>query len=104
MISFVIPVKNDAASLKLCLASIAASDFQARSIEVVVADNGSTDDSASVARSLGAKVLTIPGVRLGELMIAQGQIERAREQFRSVAALDASGRYAGAAWRATHLL
>lgn len=43
-------------------------------------------------------------VRLGELMISQGQIERAREQFRSVAALDASGRYAGAAWRATHLL
>lgn len=43
-------------------------------------------------------------VRLGELMIAQGQIERAREQFRSVAALDRSGRYAGAAWRATHLL
>ena len=43
-------------------------------------------------------------VRLGELMIAQGQIERAREQFRNVAALDASGRYAGAAWRATHLL
>jgi tetratricopeptide (TPR) repeat protein len=43
-------------------------------------------------------------VRLGELMIAQGQIERAREQFRNVAALDASGRYAGATWRATHLL
>jgi tetratricopeptide (TPR) repeat protein len=43
-------------------------------------------------------------VRLGELMIAQGQIERAREQFRSVAALDRSGRYDGSAWRATHLL
>jgi tetratricopeptide (TPR) repeat protein len=43
-------------------------------------------------------------VRLGELMIAQGQIERAREQFRSVAALDPNGRYAGAAWRASHLL
>jgi tetratricopeptide (TPR) repeat protein len=43
-------------------------------------------------------------VRLGELMIAQGQIERARDQFRSVAALDPKGRYAGAAWRASHLL
>lgn len=43
-------------------------------------------------------------VRLGELMIAQGQIEGAREQFRSVAALDPNGRYAGAAWRASHLL
>jgi len=43
-------------------------------------------------------------VRLGELMIAQGQIERAREQFRNVATLDPHGRYAGAAWRASHLL
>lgn len=43
-------------------------------------------------------------VRLGELMIAQGQLERAREQFRSVAALDPNGRYTGAAWRASHLL
>jgi tetratricopeptide (TPR) repeat protein len=43
-------------------------------------------------------------LRLGELMIAQGQIERAREQFRNVATLDPHGRYAGAAWRAHHLL
>ena len=43
-------------------------------------------------------------VRLGELMIAQGQIERAREHFRNVATLDPHGRYAGAAWRASHLL
>ncbi len=43
-------------------------------------------------------------VRLGELMIAQGQIERAREQFRNVATLDPHGRYAGAAWRASHLM
>lgn len=43
-------------------------------------------------------------VRLGELMIAQGQLERAREQFRTVAALDPGGRYNGAAWRASHLL
>lgn len=43
-------------------------------------------------------------VRLGELMIAQGQVERAREQFRNVATLDPHGRYAGAAWRAQHLL
>jgi tetratricopeptide (TPR) repeat protein len=41
---------------------------------------------------------------LGELMIAQGQIERAREHFRSVAALDPNGRYARATWRASQLL
>lgn len=42
-------------------------------------------------------------VRLAELMLAHGQVERAREQFRSVAALDPSGRYTGAVWRAGHL-
>src|SRR5262245_46462241 len=42
-------------------------------------------------------------VRLGELLIAQGQVERAREHFRSVEALDPHGRYARAAWRASHL-
>jgi tetratricopeptide (TPR) repeat protein len=43
-------------------------------------------------------------VCLGELMIAQGQIDRAREHFRDIAALDPHGRYAGAAWRASHML
>ena len=43
-------------------------------------------------------------VRMGELLIAQGQIERAREQFRSVAALDPHGRFSGVAWRAGHLI
>lgn len=43
-------------------------------------------------------------MQLGELLIAQGQIERAREQFRSVAALDPNGRFCGAAWRAGHLM
>lgn len=43
-------------------------------------------------------------VRLGELLISQGQLEHAREQFQGVAALDPNGRYTGAAWRASHLL
>lgn len=40
---------------------------------------------------------------LGELFTAQGQIERAREHFQGVEALDPHGRYATAAWRAAHL-
>lgn len=35
--------------------------------EVIVADNGSTDDSAAVARDKGATVLSLPGLRLGAL-------------------------------------
>jgi tetratricopeptide (TPR) repeat protein len=40
---------------------------------------------------------------LGELLIAQGQVERAREYFQGVEALDPDGRYATAAWRAAQL-
>lgn len=42
-------------------------------------------------------------LRLGELLAAQGQLDRAREHFRSVEALDRHGRLAAAAWRAQRL-
>jgi glycosyltransferase involved in cell wall biosynthesis len=64
-VSFIIPVRNDAARLQHCLRSIAAGGNA--SIEVVVADNGSTDESPRVARAAGATVVLLPGVRLGEL-------------------------------------
>jgi cellulose synthase/poly-beta-1,6-N-acetylglucosamine synthase-like glycosyltransferase len=66
-VSFVIPVKNDAARLDWCLRSIVANDYPRDRVRIVVADNGSTDDSAAVARSYGATVLHLPGIRLGEL-------------------------------------
>jgi tetratricopeptide (TPR) repeat protein len=42
-------------------------------------------------------------VRIGELLIAQGQIDRAREHFRNVAALDPHGRHTRAVWRVSQL-
>jgi GT2 family glycosyltransferase len=68
-ISFVVPVRNDADRLRRCLRSIAsaAPARLADSVEVVVADNGSTDDSADVARREGATVLNLADMRLGEL-------------------------------------
>jgi glycosyltransferase involved in cell wall biosynthesis len=60
-------VRNDAARLQHCLRSIAAGRHAPAAIEVVVADNGSTDDSPGVARAAGASVVLLPGVRLGEL-------------------------------------
>jgi predicted Zn-dependent protease len=38
-------------------------------------------------------------IQLGEVLIAQGQIERAQEYLQSAAALDPHGRYATVAWR-----
>lgn len=65
-ITFVIPVRNAAASLGPCLASIAGACVAAR-CEVVVVDNGSTDESADIARTAGARVLHLPGLRVGAL-------------------------------------
>ncbi|CAD5991340.1 Glycosyl transferase family 2 [Agreia sp. COWG] len=58
-ISVVIPVKDDAIQLDRCLAALAAQTRRAD--EIVVVDNGSTDDSAAVARDAGAVVVFVRG-------------------------------------------
>ena len=67
VISFVIPVKNDADRLRRCLRSIRLGQHTAADIEILVADNGSTDGSAEVGIAEGATVLALPDVRLGAL-------------------------------------
>jgi glycosyltransferase involved in cell wall biosynthesis len=67
VVSFIVPVRNDARRLEHCLQSVQTGRQTAAVIELVVADNGSTDESAAVARAAGATVVSLPGVRLGEL-------------------------------------
>jgi glycosyltransferase involved in cell wall biosynthesis len=50
-ISVLIPVKNEAANLAACLASVAWCD------EIVVVDSGSTDGTPDIARAAGARVV-----------------------------------------------
>jgi hypothetical protein len=66
VLSFVIPVRNDADHLRHCLQSIAAITSGVPA-EVIVVDNGSTDPSVEVARAAGARVLQFPNVRVAEL-------------------------------------
>jgi glycosyltransferase involved in cell wall biosynthesis len=66
-ISIVIPVRNDAARLQLCLQAIAANDYPRNRYEVLVHDNGSIDDSVAVARRACCRVYIEPNVRVGEL-------------------------------------
>lgn len=60
--SVVIPVKDDAVLLERCLRALHAQESPAD--EIIVVDNDSSDDSASVARASGARVLTCiePGI------------------------------------------
>lgn len=50
-ISVLIPVRNEAANLAACLASVAWCD------DLVVVDSGSTDGTADIARAAGARVV-----------------------------------------------
>jgi len=58
-ISVVIPVHNGMEHLRHCLESLRASELQPT--ELIVVDDGSTDDSASIAAGFGAKVLSTDG-------------------------------------------
>jgi len=61
-VSVVIPARNDAEMLARCLASLDAQ--HRRPDEIVVVDNGSTDDTRAVAEAAGARVIwePIPGI------------------------------------------
>jgi glycosyltransferase involved in cell wall biosynthesis len=55
-VTVVIPCRNDAEYLEPCLAALAAQTRPAD--RIVVVDNGSTDDSARIARAYGADVVS----------------------------------------------
>jgi glycosyltransferase involved in cell wall biosynthesis len=55
MISIIIPAKNEAVSLKDLLPSLKSHYPEA---EIIVVNDGSTDNTAEVSRALGAKVIT----------------------------------------------
>ncbi|MCU1550493.1 MAG: glycosyltransferase family 2 protein [Glaciihabitans sp.] len=57
-ISVVIPALNDASMLRNCLDALEKQIRRAD--EIIVVDNGSTDDTAAVAASHGARVITEP--------------------------------------------
>jgi len=66
-LSFIVPVRNDAARLRRCLQSIRNAALDGPGVEIVVADNGSTDGSADVGLSFGARVLSLPGEKVSAL-------------------------------------
>lgn len=57
LVSFVIPVRNDAVRLARCLASVTANDYPSTQIQLIVVDHHSTDGTADAAKRFGAVVL-----------------------------------------------
>jgi cellulose synthase/poly-beta-1,6-N-acetylglucosamine synthase-like glycosyltransferase len=67
LVSFVIPVRDDAVRLHRCMASIVRNDYPRELIELIVVDNDSTDGSARVARGFGAIVLRASDTSVADL-------------------------------------
>lgn len=59
MLSIVIPALNEERLLPHCLYSLRSQDYGGE-YEIVVADNGSTDSTADIARSHGVRVVSCP--------------------------------------------
>jgi hypothetical protein len=79
-VSVVIPCLNEADTLATCIRK--ASEGMARSGirgEIVVADNGSTDDSPAIARAAGARL--VPVAERGYGAALMGGIDAARGRF-----------------------
>jgi glycosyltransferase involved in cell wall biosynthesis len=79
-LSILMPCLNEARTLPICIAKarayLARQKFQA---EIIVADNGSTDDSREIAQSLGARVISVAQRGYGNALRAG--IEAARGEF-----------------------
>ncbi len=63
-LSVVVPTYNDAPVLRLCLAHLTAQTLAPAAFEVVVVDDGSTDDTPRVVAEAAAGRVRIRGVRL----------------------------------------
>ncbi len=74
-LSVVVPVRNGGRSLERCLRGIRASTYN--DYELIVVDDGSTDESALRARELGAQVVRMPR-SLGPAQARNHGVESAR--------------------------
>lgn len=66
-ISIIIPVLNGEKHIQLCLDSLFRILYPKEKYEVIVVDNGSTDDTLTIAKNYGVKIFQIPDVTIAAL-------------------------------------
>lgn len=86
-LSVILPAKNEAAGLRLTLPKLRALLPEA---EIIVVDDGSTDDTARIAADLGARVLSSPYSMGNGAAIKRGAREATGEVF---VFMDADGQH-----------
>jgi len=67
MVSVIIPVKNEAKRIVACLESILTINYPQERYEIILVDNGSTDETGQIGKSYGAKVLAHPELTISGL-------------------------------------
>lgn len=77
LVSVVIPARNEGREIELCLRSLEGQSFQ--DFEVIVVDNGSTDETEAIARRYGCRV--IHEARPGVSFARQRGFEEARGEL-----------------------
>src|SRR5438874_302243 len=56
LVSVIIPMRNEAASIEHCIGAVLAQDYPPECLEVIVVDGDSDDDSAAVLSRYGTRI------------------------------------------------
>ena len=59
-VTVIVPAYNAAETLPACLAALATQDYPRSAYEVIVVDDGSTDETAAIAHKCNVSVITQP--------------------------------------------
>jgi len=82
LFSLIIPVRNEEENIRKCLSALCRAEFAGGLFEVIVVDNGSTDDTCKVVESfqssLTLRILERPGIYISALRNAGAALARGR--------------------------